>query len=299
MMSTILNVSELKERLDRRDLVLLDVRLPEDFEALHLPSAENQCVYEVSFLSGIEKRNLPKAKSVCVYGAGEDSHESRTAADKLERMGFTDVLDFRGGLEVWVAAGHATESTGVAPKEPEIVDGTHQLDLKESKVLWTGRNLINRHYGEVAIASGQVVVRDGLPASGEATLDLKRITCTDLAGDMMHNVLIHHLESDDFFDVARFPEAKFIFDRAECMSGKPGCRNLRLHGRLTLRGVTRPLVIEAAAGITPEGKAALQSVFTIDRTDWGVLYGSGRFFRRLAGHLVNDSIELQLRLVTA
>ena len=37
----------------------------------------------------------------------------------------------------------------------------------------------------------------------------------------------------------------------------------------------------------------------IDRTDWGVLYGSGRFFRRLAGHLVNDSIELQLRLLTA
>jgi rhodanese-related sulfurtransferase/polyisoprenoid-binding protein YceI len=299
MMSTILNASQLKERLDRRDLVLLDVRLPEDFACSHLPGAENQCVYEVTFLPEIEKKNHPKDKAVCVYGAGEDSHESRMAAEKLERMGFTQVFDFRGGLDAWTAAGNTVESKGAAFGEPKIADGTHSLDLKESKVLWTGRNLINKHCGEVALASGLVVVRDGLPASGEATLDLKRITCTDLAGETMHDVLIQHLGSDDFFDVARFPAAKFTFDRAECTSKAPGCTNLRLLGALTMRGVTKPLVIAAAAGITSEGKAALQSAFTLDRTDWGVLYGSGRFFRRLAGHLVNDTIELQLRLLTA
>jgi hypothetical protein len=30
-----------------------------------------------------------------------------------------------------------------------------------------------------------------------------------------------------------------------------------------------------------------------------VTYGSGRLFRRLGGHLVNDEIELRLRLVLA
>ena len=82
-------------------------------------------------------------------------------------------------------------------------------------------------------------------------------------------MLIHHLESDDFFDVARFPEARFTFDRVEICSELPGCRNLRLHGDLTLRGVTKPLVVEAASGFTPEGRAALQSTFAIDRTARG------------------------------
>jgi rhodanese-related sulfurtransferase len=293
-----INTSELVERLKRKDLTLLDVRLPDDFQSFHLPGAVNQCVYEIAFLPDLEEKGIPKSQPICVYGAAEDSLESSMAAEKLERAGFSQVLDFRGGLEAWTAAGHEVVSEAAAPEPPKIADGAHPLNLNESTVTWIGRNLVNKHWGNVAISSGQVEIRDGRPVSGEAVLDLRRITCTDLAGDAMHDVLIHHLESDDFFDVTRFPEARFSFDRAECCSDKPGCTNLKLHGQLTLRGVTKPLVVEAAAGVTDEGKAALQSSFTLDRTQWRVLYGSGKFFRRLAGHLVNDSIELQLRILT-
>lgn len=50
--------------------------------------------------------------------------------------------------------------------------------------------------------------------------------------------------------------------------------------------------------MTAEGKAAAQASFTIDRTQWGVIYGSGKFFKRLSGHLVNDLIEFQIKIVT-
>lgn len=221
------------------------------------------------------------------------------AADKLERAGYTRVFDFRGGVEAWKAAGFATEGQAAGTCSAKVKNGCHPLDLTESRVVWVGRNLLNKHWGHVALSKGHVEFRDSLPVSGEAVLDMRRISCSDLAGDALHDVLIHHLESDDFFDVARFPEARFSFDKAEVCSTKPGCHNLRLHGALTLRGVTQPLVVEASAGLTAEGKAALQASFSIDRTVWGVLYGSGRFFRRLAGHLVNDHIELQLRVVTS
>jgi polyisoprenoid-binding protein YceI len=111
--------------------------------------------------------------------------------------------------------------------------------------------------------------------------------------------LVAHLQSDDFFDVESYPEACFAFQKAEVSADPPGCQNLKLHGELTLRGETRPMTIGAAAGFTPEGQAALQATVAFDRTDWGVLYGSGKFFKRLAGHLVNDHVELQLRVVTA
>lgn len=298
-MSTIISADQLREKLGHPGLTLLDVRLPEDFATAHIPGAVNQCVFEVAFLPELEARQLPKDQPICIYGATMDSHESRVAAEKLERAGYTEVMDFRGGLQAWITEGNPVKDQVDAPKPPVVADGQHEVDLAESRVVWIGRNLINKHWGHVGLASGHVEFRGGLPVRGETVLDLRRITCTDLAGDALHDVLIHHLESDDFFDVERFPEAAFRFDRTERCSDRPGCCNLKLHGELTLRGITKPLVIAAAAGFTPEGKAALQATFTLDRTDWGVLYGSGRFFQRLAGHLVNDAIELQLRILTA
>lgn len=298
-MSTLINVQELTDLLRKPEgCALLDVRLPEDFAGVHLPGAVNQCVFEVVFLTELEKKGIREDQPVCVYGAAEDSQESCVAAEKLERVGYTQVFDFRGGVEAWRAAGLPIEEHSAATVSAMVNDGSHPLDLRESRVVWVGRNLLNKHWGHVALSRGHVEFREGLPVRGEAALDMQRISCSDLAGDALHDVLIHHLESDDFFDVARFPEARFVFDKVEVCSTKPGCHNLRLHGELTLRGVTQPLVIDASAGVTMEGKAALQATFSIDRTAWGVRYGSGRFFRRLAGHLVNDHIKLQLRVVT-
>ena len=42
---------------------------------------------------------------------------------------------------------------------------------------------------------------------------------------------------------------------------------------------------------------AAQAVFAFDRTVWGSIYGSGKFFQRLGMHLVNDLIEVQVRLL--
>lgn len=299
-MSTLLSVSDLVDLQSRTPgLVLLDVRLPDDFAAERIPGSINQCVFEVVFLQELEAKGVTREQAVCVVGAAEDSHESRLAAEKLERGGWSQVFEFRGGLDSWRVAGHAVEKTQPLNNPPSLADGRYELDLTQSKVEWTGRNLINKHSGQVVISSGFVDFKHGLPVSGGATLDMRRITCTDLAGSELHDVLIHHLESDDFFDVTRFPIALYSFHRAERISECPGCPNLKLHGQFTLKAVTHPIVIEATAGYTSEGKAALQASFSLNRTQWDVLYGSGSFFRRLAGHLVNDAIEIQLRIITA
>jgi hypothetical protein len=54
----------------------------------------------------------------------------------------------------------------------------------------------------------------------------------------------------------------------------------------------------ATSGVTPDGKAAAQAVFSFDRTRWKVLYGSGRFCHRLGMNLVNDLIEFEIKIVT-
>ncbi|HSJ04786.1 MAG: YceI family protein [Verrucomicrobium sp.] len=285
-------------RQQQPDLILLDVRLSEDYEEGHLPGAVNQCVYEVAFLGEVPSHGVRRDQAVCVYGVAPESHESAVAAAKLERAGYNHVFDFRGGLEAWRAEGRSLEAPATLVPAAAVKDGRFPLDLKESKVVWVGRNLINHHWGHVQISEGHVVFENGQPVSGAVIVDLREITCADLAGGPLHDVLIHHLESDDFFDVENHPEAQFVFDKVEVCAEAPGCHNLKLLGDFTMRGQTHAVTVVGAAGYTPDGHAAMQATLILDRTQWGVVYGSGRFFHRLASHLVNDHIELQLRILT-
>jgi polyisoprenoid-binding protein YceI len=210
-------------------------------------------------------------------------------------------MDFRGGLAAWKAAGQEVNaaSGATAAETPEPRDGIHPLDLTESRVQWTGRNLLNRHDGTLKLKSGEVEIHEGRLDGGSFVLDMRGIGCSDLAGDHLHEVLIAHLLSDDFFEVDEYPEASFrILAAKPVAEATPGSPDLKVRGILTLKGIEGEIEFLASTGITAEGKLAAQASFAIDRTRWNVIYGSGKFFRSLGGHLVNDMIEIQLRIVT-
>lgn len=279
--------------------LLLDVRLAEDFEEAHLPNAVNNCVFEVAFAERLADAAPDRALPVIVYGASAASHESRLAADKLLRLGYEQVLDYRDGLAGWQKAGREIVTGKAAPSAPDAPHGRREVDLSESQVEWTGRNLLNKHWGSVGLKGGHLEFDSGTLAGGEFVLDLTALRCHDLEGEM-HDVLIAHLQSDDFFDVGRFPEARYtILSTRPLGDGIAGRPNLHLEGELTLRGETHPLAIEAVTGLAPDGRPAAQATLALNRTVWGSIYGSAGFFQRLGMHLVNDLVDLELRIVTA
>ena len=222
------------------------------------------------------------------------------AAEKLDRAGFSRVWEFRDGIEGWRACGYDVEGRRSGIPEPAAIsDGVHVIDRKESRIEWLGRNLLNKHWGRAEIRRGEITFRDGVPVFALFSIDMTTLSCDDLKGDPLHDVLITHLQSDDFFDVTRFPKAVFEIDSfAPIENSSPGAPNYHASGNLTLRGITEPVEFDLVAGITGDGKAAAQASFAIDRTRWEVIYGSGKLFHRLANHLVNDLIEFQVRIVT-
>ena len=236
--------------------VLIDVRLEEDYLAAHLPEAKNNCVYEVSFSERMSDVAPRKDVAVCVYGAASDSCEAQMAAEKLVRAGYGEVLEMRAGLDGWRSAGLEVKSEGASKQDnPAPPEGCREIDLTESRVEWVGRNLLNKHYGAIAIKSGKLHFHQGELRSGEVTLDMHAIVCHDLSGDQLHDVLIAHLQSDDFFDVELYPESKFIISSTESVSQPtPGAPNLKVHGELTLKNVALPVELLATAGMTPEGQ---------------------------------------------
>ena len=277
---------------------LLDVRLEDDYAAARIPGATNARVFEVSFLDQVDEAVTDKRHPIAVYGFGGGSREAEVAAEKLLRAGYEQVSVYGGGLDQWATDGGDVEGTGSTPGAPQRPDGKRSIDLGESSVEWLGRNLLNKHWGTLGVKGGHLEFSNGHLVGGEITIDMDDMQCTDLAGGDLHDVLIDHLKSDDFFDVGRFPTATFHIRGASEIDGAASSEpNVEIDGELTLRGATHPLAVRAVTGITAGGQPAAQTAFAFDRTQWGVIYGSGKFFRRLAGHLVGDMVEMQLRVV--
>jgi len=279
--------------------ILIDVRLQDDFKAAHIPQAISNCVFEVAFRERLIAGVPDRAQPIVVYGANSESFEARMAAEKLSRAGYTNVFEYRDGLQAWHAASGPVIQGEPQPQEPSISDGMHSVDIAKSSVEWSGRNLLNKHHGRIGLRSGQLEFRKGQLCGGHFVIDMNNIVCSDLQGTELHDVLINHLRSDDFFDSERFPETSFAVNAARRIDGATlGQPNLEITGDLTLKGISEPVTFRAAAGVTPDGKAAAQAVLSLDRTCWGVLYGSARYFHRLGMHLVNDLIDLEIKIVT-
>ncbi len=85
-----------------------------------------------------------------------------------------------------------------------------------------------------------------------------------------------HLRSDDFFDVAKFPVMKFSSSSVE----KIGANKLKLIGNLTIKGVTKQVLLAVDgpdAGVSGSaGDVARKATATtsINRHDFGISYGS-------------------------
>ncbi|MDM4768089.1 YceI family protein [Pelomonas sp. SE-A7] len=84
-----------------------------------------------------------------------------------------------------------------------------------------------------------------------------------------------HLKSEDFFDVAKFPSAKFVGDKFVFNGDKV----VEVAGQLTMKGKTAPMTLKASnygCYMNPMFKREVcggDFVATIDRTQWGVDYG--------------------------
>jgi polyisoprenoid-binding protein YceI len=279
--------------------VLLDVLPPEEYARRHLPGACNACIYEVVFLETAARLVPDRSTPIVVYDATGRTLAAPLARERLLKAGYHDVSVLEGGLAAWEAAGNPVEpAAGGAVDEPSLKDRTYRVDAEQSVLEWTGRNINNRHYGRIPLAGGEIVIRDGSLVSGSITLAMGAISNQDLQDEGYRRMLLDHLKSEDFLDVARFPTATVTLTGWEAMAGAtPGTPNYTLHGTLTLKGVTRELRFPAVIIPQDDGSLKAQATIDLDRTLWNVVYGSGKLFERLGMHLVNDLINVELFIV--
>jgi polyisoprenoid-binding protein YceI/rhodanese-related sulfurtransferase len=293
----------LRQEMEKgKDLIVIDTLTKDHYTKVHLPNARNACVFEVTFLDQIAALIPEKDDVIVVYGSSEKSLDGVTAAEKLIRAGYSNVLALDGGLILWREAGYPLEGEQIrileAPEmEPRIEDGTYKVNTDESVLEWTGRNPNTKHYGTIQLSGGEITIKNrGI--SGSFEIDMTSIKNINLKGNDLQPVLISHLKSDDFFFVKMFPRALFSLKTVSLVEkANLSSPNFRVKGTLKLRGIKKEITFPATVNPVPEGGAIVEAHFDINRTRWGVIYGSSRFFEHLGMHLVFDLISFQLRLV--
>ncbi len=128
--------------------------------------------------------------------------------------------------------------------------------------------------------------------SGSFGLDLAGVKVTDIPDPAYNAKLVKHLKSADFFSADNFPSAKFTIEGATKLEQPLATgENMRIKGALTIKGITKAVEFPAQI-LIKDGVAEARGNAKIDRTQWDIRYGSGRFFKSLGDKLIFDEVEV-------
>ena len=170
---------------------------------------------------------------------------------------------------------------------------TYNVDTEASQIMWEGAKPTGTHNGTIRLSSGTVAVNNGTVEAGNFVIDMNSITDGDLTGEEKASLEAHlkgtaEGKEGDFFNVKEYPNATFEMT---------GIENNMVKGNLTIKDKTN--AVEFPATVTIEGdKMMLKSdTFEIDRTKWGVNYGSKSIFPNLGDKFINDEIKITVSLV--
>jgi polyisoprenoid-binding protein YceI len=167
------------------------------------------------------------------------------------------------------------------------------IDPAHSNVEFAVRHvMISTVKGRFSDFSGTITLDERDPSSLELDVTIPAASIDTRQADRDT-----HLRSADFFDVERYPTITF---KGRRLDGDLDS-DFRLVGDLTMRGVTREVVLDA----TPEGRgpnpfgqgerAGYSAKATIDRRDFGLVYNRALETGGVAvGHDIKISIDLEL-----
>lgn len=150
--------------------------------------------------------------------------------------------------------------------------GTYTIDPAQSAVRFRIRNFFGLVVvrGTLAVSRGEVVVAD--PAESSTVEAFVSAASIDTGNDKRDT----HVRGAAFLDVATHAEMQFHGERVEAGDGAH-----LLHGRLTVRGISKPAALTLDVLSGDERRLVCHAVTTVDRYAFGVTKGKGSMGRHL------------------
>lgn len=187
-------------------------------------------------------------------------------------------------MKILLAALFTVSSFGVMAQ-------TFNVEPSATKIVYVGKKVTGEHTGNLAVKSGKITLKGEEISGGEVVVDMNSLTSTDITDPEYNTKYVGHMKSEDFFNTAKYPESKLVIK-----SSKKTAKGLEVKGDLTIIGQTKPVTFivtdlkKTDAGLT--GKSNL----TLNRTQWGLKYGSNSFFKGLGDKAIHDDFTLAIDL---
>jgi polyisoprenoid-binding protein YceI len=195
-----------------------------------------------------------------------------------------------GGSSVKTEDGQAAAEAGAGAV-------AYKLDAASSSVEWTAKKVTGQHNGTVAIKSGELKAEAGKLTAGKFAMDMTAIKVVDITDAETNGKLAGHLNSDDFFATAKNPESTFEIVSVEPIANAAaGAPNYTVKGNLTIKGIAKAITFPATITMD-EKELKANAQFDIDRTEWDIKYGSGKFFQDLGDKMINDAFNVKFNIV--
>lgn len=199
-----------------------------------------------------------------------------------------------GGLFLASCGGnHSHEGDGTAettPEAPAVETEQVTVDLAASNVKWTGEMLgIKAHYGNINLSEATLTLAGDKVAGGSFVVDMSTITPLDDnytepgSKQGTKEMLVGHLSSPDFFDIANHPTASFeITSVSEDGTSATG--------KLTVRGISN----EETVKNIKVADGTVTGTLTFDRKKYNVSWDSP-----MQDAVLSDDIPLEVTLKVA
>jgi polyisoprenoid-binding protein YceI len=167
--------------------------------------------------------------------------------------------------------------------------GTYAIDVSHTQLGFAVRHMaVSKVRGRLSTFEGSLeLAEDPTDSKVSLTIDANSVDTRDENRD-------NHLRSDDFFDVANHPTWTF----ASTAITPESATEWKVVGDLTIRGVTRPVTLDASLeGVVkdPYGnhRVGFSASTTIDRDDFGVSFGA---VMEAGGLVVAKKVTIEIEL---
>jgi polyisoprenoid-binding protein YceI len=167
--------------------------------------------------------------------------------------------------------------------------GTYKVDAEHTSVTFRVRHLLTYVEGRFGTFEGSLDFDPADPSTAKVrgSIDVASIDTNVKERD-------EHLRSADFFSAAEHP--KITFESTKVSDVDADATRGKIHGNLTIRGVTKAVVLDAAyvgQATDPWGnaKAGFSATTKINRKDFGLGWNKTL---ETGGVLVGDEIEIRI-----
>jgi polyisoprenoid-binding protein YceI len=162
-----------------------------------------------------------------------------------------------------------------------------QIDQSHSELSFRIRHLVSRVNGQFNTWSGTITADPVSLAGGSVSVDIQTASI-----DTNNERRDTHLRSADFFDAASHPTITFRSTRVVANG-----RELQVHGNLTIRGVTKPVVLEGrmleVGGAAGRRRIGFEAETQINRMDYGVSWNRGA---EGGGVVLGDEVTISIAI---